>query len=247
MKKLLKLILALALLAAGAAAVLMVMYPDTEAGQFVRKWYDVARAKAVEQWSKAFGEAAAPEAESGEAKPAPAAKPAAARPAAAKPAADALAAKPDVPAAAAEPAVPAGPVRGVAACTDGNWYSGRKLTEVDLKGKVVLFYVWNAEDGKSASLLKRIQKIWDSYKTKPFVVVASHRGGRSQKAAKILNGAGITFSAYDNAGAAAEPETIPEMPFIYIVNHKGRLIYRGNSEREATAKAVSAITDAMLD
>ena len=147
----------------------------------------------------------------------------------------------------AEPAVPAGPVLGLAAFTDGNWYSGRKLTEVDLKGKVVLFYVWNAEDGKSASLLKRIQKIWDSYKTKPFVVVASHRGGRSQKAAKILNGAGITFSAYDNAGAAAEPKTIPEMPFIYIVNHKGGLIYRGNSEREATAKAVSAITDAMLD
>ena len=96
-------------------------------------------------------------------------------------------------------------------------------------------------------MLRRIQTVWNSYKTKPFVVVASHRGGRSQKAAKILKEAGVAFSAYDNAGAAAEPKTLPELPCIYIVNHRGRLIYRGNSEREATAKAVTAITNAMTE
>ena len=57
-----------------------------------------------------------------------------------------------------------------------NWYCGKKLTEKSLEGKIVMVYVFSESSEDSVALLPRIENVWSAYKSKPFVVIGSHRG-----------------------------------------------------------------------
>ena len=122
----------------------------------------------------------------------------------------------------------------VAACTvsalaDGFWtglgdgahVSGPVLSEDDLDGKVVLV---------DTTFIPRIQEIWSSFKGKPFMTVGSVR-----VSGKIPSG--ITYPVYKKFGLAErDPGTK-----MFVVNDRGRVVYAGSSDRDATEALVTAL------
>lgn len=124
-----------------------------------------------------------------------------------------------------------------------NWYCGKKLTESALEGKIVMVYVFSESSEDSVALLPRIESVWSAYKTKPFVVIGSHRGGKSAKAENLIKKAKVTFPVYEDAGRTTEPSSGGRYPIVYVVNDKGRMIYRGRSDLEATEAVVTAIPE----
>lgn len=123
-----------------------------------------------------------------------------------------------------------------------NWYGGRGLVTKDVKGKVIMVYLWNCEDEQSVALLPRIQRTWAAYKHKPIMVIGSHRGGaKSKEAEKIIRSQHLTFPNFEGSGFNCEPRGIREYPFIYVINAKGQVVYRGRDDMAATDALVSAI------
>lgn len=153
-------------------------------------------------------------------------------PAVAKSSASASAAKPSV-----------GGWRGLEA---GNWSAGRRLNASALAKKVVFCYVWDSSVPESVAQLPRIEEIWNGFKSKPFVVLASHRGTDREAARKALKGAKATFSAYEGVAHEKEPPALRSLPYIYVLDHRGKMVYRGHSHQDATESLVTAITTAVL-
>lgn len=122
-----------------------------------------------------------------------------------------------------------------------NWYCGKKLAEKSLDGKIVMVYVFSESSEDSVALLPRIESVWSAYKTKPFVVLGSHRGGKSAKAARLIRKAKVTFPVYEDAGRTKEPSAGGRYPIVYVVDDTGQMIYRGRSDLEATEAVVTAI------
>ena len=124
---------------------------------------------------------------------------------------------------------------------ESNWYSGPKLTEESLAGKVVLVDCWGVGCPPCRALLPRIQSIWDSFKHKPFVLIGSHCQGRAPDKVKGLVQANkLTYPIYERAGIKDEP-SFSGIPFLYVVNHRGKVVYAGGSDREATEALVNAL------
>ena len=124
-----------------------------------------------------------------------------------------------------------------------NWYCGKKLTEKSLEGKIVMVYVFSESSGDSVALLPRIENVWSAYKSKPFVVIGSHRGGKSAKVANLIRKSKVTFPVYEDAGRTKEPSAGGRYPIVYVVDDSGKMIYRGRSDLEATEAVVTAIPD----
>lgn len=129
---------------------------------------------------------------------------------------------------------------------DGNWYSGRKFDEKSLEGKVVLVYEFGVGNESSMKAMARVEQIWNSFRTKPFVVIGSHREGRTLAAERAIAAAKPTFPVYQGVRHVASPDGPRAMPYFYVIDHRGKLAYHGKSDREATEVFVSAITDATL-
>ena len=127
---------------------------------------------------------------------------------------------------------------------DGHHYSGPKLTEKDLEGKVVLVDCWGVKCPPCRALLPRMQELWTHFDQKKFVLVGSHCQGRQPEAVKELVDANkITYPMYERFGLAEGAPEFSAIPFIYVVNHRGRIVYRGHDDREATEALVTAIAD----
>lgn len=125
---------------------------------------------------------------------------------------------------------------------DDNWISGAKLKESDLAGKVVLVDEWGYRCPPCLAMLPRIEQIWQSFKGKPFMVVGSHRQGKADEVAAVVKENGLTYPVYHGAGlAAGEPDNGRAIPFLYVVNHRGKVVYSGRSDREATQAIVEAV------
>lgn len=105
---------------------------------------------------------------------------------------------------------------------DEHKLGGRKLSAGYLQGRVVLV-------SRDASQSQRMEAIWDSFKTRSFALI-----GAFQSAVE-----GVNFSQYREAGLASEA---PDTP-IYVVDAMGKVIYKGESDREASEAVVTAITD----
>lgn len=126
---------------------------------------------------------------------------------------------------------------------EASWYSGPKLTEADLAGKVVLVDEWGVNCPPCRALLPRMEEIWKSFRTKPFVLVGSHRQGMNKDAVMALVKANkLTYPIYERAGIEGEPSNGGGIPFLYVINHRGRVVYSGRSDRDATQALVEAIT-----
>ena len=125
-----------------------------------------------------------------------------------------------------------------------NHYSGQKLTEESLAGKVVMVDEWGFRCPPCRALLPRMEQLWQSFKSKPFVLVGSHRQGhRPDEVKALIDEHKLTYPIYDRFGLAdGEPDNGGGIPFIYVVNHRGKVVYSGRSERDATQAVVEAIT-----
>lgn len=127
-----------------------------------------------------------------------------------------------------------------------NWYGGRGLVTKDVKGKTVMVYLWNREVKDSVEILPRIEQVWSAYKHLPIMVVASHRGGlekegKIKEVEKLVKKNKLSFPNFEGAGFKCEPRGISHYPYLYVINPKGKVIYRGSSDREATGALVNAI------
>ena len=234
MKKMLFVLMVLIGLGVAADLVIVRFWPDTKAGEYaltVRdtalEWYGVTRDFWVEQWHRFRPEE--PEAQVAE------------QPKVEEPEVEPKAEEPGKSAEPPKPAVDLSkPWKGL---EPENWYCGRKLTESALDGKIVMVYVFSESNEDSVALLPRIESVWSAYKSKPFVVIGSHRGGKSAKVASIIKKSKVTFSVYEDAGRTKEPGAGGRYPIVYVVDDTGRMIYRGRSDLEATEAVVTAIPD----
>lgn len=123
--------------------------------------------------------------------------------------------------------------------SEANWLSGPKLSEGSLSGKVVLVDVWSADDAQSRALLPRMQEIWSSFRSKPFVLLGSHRGADADSARAAAGQ--VTFPVYADAGLAERDPSGGTAPYVYVVNHRGKVVYAGRSDRDATEALVTAL------
>lgn len=125
---------------------------------------------------------------------------------------------------------------------EGNYYAGPKVTEADLAGKVVLVDCWGVGCPPCRALLPRMEEIWKSFRSKPFVLLGSHRQGRQpEKVAALVKANKLTYPQYDGAGIAEGEPSFRGIPFLYVVNHRGKVVYSGHSDREATEAVVNAL------
>ena len=127
---------------------------------------------------------------------------------------------------------------------DDHWYSGPKLAEKDLEGKVVIVDNWGVNCPPCRALLPRMQELWTHFDQKKFVLVGSHCQGRKpEKVKELVDENKLTFPIYERFGLAEGAPKFSAIPFLYVVNHRGRVVYSGHDEREATEALVTAIGD----
>lgn len=103
----------------------------------------------------------------------------------------------------------------------GAHVTGPEITEADLLGKVV--FVDTTFDA-------RIEQIWSGFKTKKFMTVGSIRAS-----GKIPGG--LTYPVYKKFGLAVGDPGAK----MFVVNHRGRVVYAGASDRDATEAIVNAL------
>jgi len=126
---------------------------------------------------------------------------------------------------------------------ESRWYSGPKLTEEDLAGKVVMIDCWGVNCPPCRALLPTMQKYWNSFRNKNFVLIGSHCQGRAEEQVKALvKENGLTYPIYDFVGLAQGAPSSKGLPFMYVVNHRGKVVYSGTSHHEA----ITAAQEAML-
>ena len=126
-----------------------------------------------------------------------------------------------------------------------NYLAGRKASEGYLQGKVVLVDRWGLGCPPCRRLLPRVEEIWRSFRTKPFVVLGGHcKGwGDADGIRKLAKDLGLTYSIYEDAGLAVDEPRFSGIPFLYVVDETGKVVYRGHDERIATEAVVQALTD----
>ena len=117
---------------------------------------------------------------------------------------------------------------------------GRKASVGYLQGKVVLVVQWDAKDAGSQDLLQRFEELWGSFKTKELVVLGGPVGGGAAVKTALEK---VSFPVYDGAGLALGEPPHEGLPFIYVVDETGKLVYYGQSDRTAAQAVVSALTD----
>ena len=87
-----------------------------------------------------------------------------------------------------------------------------------------------------------MESLWSAYKSKPFVLLGSHRQGHQPDQVKELVKANkLTYPIYERAGLVGEPSGDGRLPFMYVVNHRGKVVYAGRSHQEATQAVVEAL------
>ena len=126
-----------------------------------------------------------------------------------------------------------------------HYLGGRKASAGYLQGKVVLVDRWGAKCPPCRALLPRTEELWQSFKAKPFVVLGGHcKGWGDAEEVKALIGANrLTYPVYEEAGLAVGEPMYDGIPFLYVVDETGKVVYRGHDERAATQAVVTALTD----
>ena len=122
---------------------------------------------------------------------------------------------------------------------------GRKASAGYLQGKVVLVDRWGAHCPPCRALLPRVEEIWQSFKTKPLVILGGHcKGwGSADEVAELIAKHKLTYPVYEDAGLATGEPKFDSIPFLYVVDETGKVVYLGRDERTATQAIVMALTD----
>ena len=122
--------------------------------------------------------------------------------------------------------------------------AGRKTSEGYLRGKVVLVDRWGVKCPPCRELLPALERIWLGFKTKPFVLLGGHCKGWGDKAGvqALVREHELTYPIYEDAGLVNEPK-FDGIPFLYVVDPTGKILYKGHDYRAATQALVTAIAD----
>lgn len=127
---------------------------------------------------------------------------------------------------------------------ESKYYSGPKLTEADLAGKVVLVDCWGVHCPPCRALLPRLEALWKSLKAKPFMLVGNHCQGHKPDEVKALVEANkLTYPIYDWFGLAEGAPSFSGLPFLYVVDHRGNVVYSGHDLTAAEDAIKKAITE----
>jgi len=120
---------------------------------------------------------------------------------------------------------------------------GRKASEGYLQGKVVLVCRWSPEAEKSPAMLERLEEIWQSFKTKPFVILGGTCAGTAEDAKRFVADRSLSFPVYADAALGVGEPKFKSVPFLYVVDETGKVVYLGKEDRNATQAIVTALTD----
>ena len=122
---------------------------------------------------------------------------------------------------------------------------GRKASNGYLQGKVVLVDRWGAKCPPCRALLPRVEDLWKSFKQKPFVVLGGHcKGwGGAEEVKALIEKNKLTYPVYEDAGLKDGEPAFDAIPYLYVVDETGKIVYRGHDERQATEALVTALTD----
>ena len=126
-----------------------------------------------------------------------------------------------------------------------HYLGGRKASVGYLQGKVVLVDRWGAKCPPCRALLPRVEEIWQSFKTKPLVILGGHcKGwGSAEEVKALIEENKLSYPVYEDAGLASGEPKFDAIPFLYVVDETGKIVYLGRDERNATQAIVSALTD----
>ena len=126
-----------------------------------------------------------------------------------------------------------------------HYLGGRKASAGYLQGKVVLVDRWGAKCPPCRALLPRVEEIWNSFKTKQFVVLGGHckNWGSPDEVKACIAENSLTYANYQGAGLAVGEMPFDAIPFLYVVDETGKTVYCGRDERAATQAIVTALTD----
>jgi len=128
---------------------------------------------------------------------------------------------------------------------DAHRLCGRKTSSGYLAGKVVMVDRWGVRCPPCRALLPRVEQVWQSFKTKPFVVLGGHCAGwgTAEQVKALADENKLTYSIYEDAGLAEDEPKFNAIPFLYVVDATGRVVYQGHDDKAATEAVVQALTD----
>ena len=120
---------------------------------------------------------------------------------------------------------------------------GRMVSEGYLRGKVVLVDCRDYGSRDCIEPVKELQRLWSAYKTKPFVLIGSHRGeADEEKVGRIVKALGITYPVYRDAGyGKGDAKIAGGKSYFYLVDGAGKVINAGAHLRDATGLVGQAL------
>ena len=126
-----------------------------------------------------------------------------------------------------------------------HYLGGRKASAGYLQGKVVLVDRWGAKCPPCRALLPRVEELWQSFKAKPFVILGGHceGWGNADAVKKLIRENKLSYPVYEGAGLKDGEPKFDAIPYLYVVDETGKVVYRGHSDRDATEAIVAALTD----
>ena len=130
--------------------------------------------------------------------------------------------------------------------SDDNRIGGRMISSGYLRGKVVMVDCRDYGSRANKDVLPRLQSIWSAYKSKPFILVGSHRGQTADgKIGKLMEKMGLTFPVYRDFGVASveKGRKVDEElnSFIYVLDETGKVAYFGTDDRAAMGVVGSSL------
>lgn len=128
---------------------------------------------------------------------------------------------------------------------DEHYLAGRKASAGYLQGKVVMVDRWGLKCPPCRAMLPRVEEIWKSYKTKQFVVLGGHcpGWGGAEGVKGLAEELGLTYPIYEGGALAVGEPEFDGIPFLYVVDETGLVVYKGRDDRAAIQAIVTAITD----
>ncbi len=128
---------------------------------------------------------------------------------------------------------------------------GRMISAGYLRGKVVVLDCRDYGDASAANVeaIRWLQTLWATYKTKPFIVLGSHRGAESDSVvAARLRDWGVSYPVYRradlaSANAPTNPRSDDDKTILVVDSTCSRRLYRGSDLRAVGGVVGSALME----